>query len=238
MHCLILAAGYATRLSPLTDNFPKPLLDIKGKSILDWLLDDLEKNASIDKYIVISNHKYAGHFTKWAESRPGRITVVDDGTSTNETRLGAVRDMEYAMQETGIQDDMFVMAGDNLLDFSLAPFLDYFHQKKASCIMRYEEPDIQRLKKCGVITLDNSDRVLSMVEKPSEPPSHWCVPPFYCYTKEDIALLPRALNEGCGADAPGSFAAWIAGNSTLYAMPMPGKRKDIGNLTRYLEANK
>ena len=164
--------------------------------------------------------------------------VVDDGTSTNETRLGAVRDMDFALRETGIKDDMFVMAGDNLLDFSLAPFLDYFHQKKTSCIMRYEEPDTQRLKKCGVITLDKDDRVLSMVEKPAEPPSHWCVPPFYCYTQDDIALLPQALDEGCGADAPGSFAAWIAANSTLHAMVMPGKRRDIGNLASYLEANK
>ena len=238
MHCLILAAGYATRLSPLTDNFPKPLLDVKGKSILDWLLEDLEANTRIDKYIVVSNHKYAGHFEKWAETRPGRIVVVDDGTSTNETRLGAVRDMDFALQKTGIKDDMFVMAGDNLLDFSLAPFLDYFRQKKTSCIMRYEEPDAQRLTKCGVITLDKDDRVLSMVEKPAVPPSHWCVPPFYCYTKDDIALLPRALNEGCGADAPGSFAAWIAANSTLHAMVMPGKRRDIGNLASYLAANK
>jgi len=236
MHCLILAAGYATRLSPLTDNFPKPLLDVKGRTILDWLLDDLEANAAIDKYIVISNHKYAGHFAKWSEARPGRIVVVDDGTSTNETRLGAVRDMEYALKETGLEDDMLVMAGDNLLDFSLAPFIDYFKGKGASCVMRYEEPDSARLRKCGVITIDNEDRVLSMVEKPAEPPSSWCVPPFYCYARRDIALVSQALREGCGADAPGSYAAWIAAHSVLYAMQMPGRRRDIGNLASYLEA--
>ena len=122
MKCLILAAGYATRLYPLTENCPKPLLEVGGKTILDWLVEDIETAGLVDEYIVISNHRFAHHFDKWAATRPERITVVDDGTSTNETRLGAVRDVKFAIDTLSITDDVLIIAGDNLLDFSLADF--------------------------------------------------------------------------------------------------------------------
>ena len=124
MKCLILAAGYATRLYPLTENFPKPLLKVGEKTILDWLVDDLDSAGVIDGYVVISNHKYASHFERWAEGKPQRISVVDDGTESNETRLGAVRDIQFAMEQLGLDDDLLVIAGDNVLDFSLTKFLD------------------------------------------------------------------------------------------------------------------
>ena len=114
MKCLILAAGYATRLYPLTKNFPKPLLKIKDKAILDWLIDDIKTSGAIDEYVVITNHKFAAHFLDWAAGRPDdKITVVDDGTVTNETRLGAVRDIQFAIDSLGIDDDMLVIAGDS-----------------------------------------------------------------------------------------------------------------------------
>ena len=119
MKCLILAAGYATRLYPLTENFPKPLLKVGDKTILDWLVDDIDGAHLVDEFVVISNHKFATHFQQWADSKPQKITVVDDGTSTNETRLGAVKDIQYAIEQLGIDDDMLVIAGDNVLDFSL-----------------------------------------------------------------------------------------------------------------------
>ena len=120
MKCLILAAGYATRLYPLTENFPKPLLKVRDKAILDWLIDDIKTSGAVDEYVVISNHKFAGHFSEWAAGRTeDKITVVDDGTSTNETRLGAVRDIQFAIDSLGLDDDMLVIAGDNVLDFSM-----------------------------------------------------------------------------------------------------------------------
>lgn len=234
MKCLILAAGYATRLYPLTENFPKPLLKVGEKAIVDHLVDDIASGGLVDEFVVISNHKFAGHFSDWATARGDvKVTVVDDGTSTNETRLGAVRDIEFAIDTLGLDDDMLVVAGDNVLDFSLVRFIDYARAKDASCIMRYYEPDELRLHKSGIVEIDAVDRILSMEEKPAEPKSHWCCPPFYYYKKEDARRVADGIAAGCGTDAPGSFIAWLATVSPVYAMEMPGRRFDIGNLDSY-----
>lgn len=237
MKCLILAAGYATRLYPLTENFPKPLLKVGDKTILDWLIDDIDGARLVDEYIVISNHKFAQHFSDWAAAKNAsqgtRITVVDDGTSTNETRLGAVCDVQYAIDKLGLDDDMLVIAGDNVLDFSLQKFVRYAVEKQTSCIMRYYEPSEARLHKCGVVTIDENDAITSMEEKPAEPKSHWCCPPFYFYSRENAKWVRRATDSGCGTDAPGSFIAWLASQTTVHAMEMPGRRYDIGNLESY-----
>jgi glucose-1-phosphate thymidylyltransferase len=233
MKCLILAAGYATRLYPLTENFPKPLLEVQGKTILDHLIEDIDTLGAVDEYVVISNHKFAHHFDAWAKDKAQKITVVDDGTSSNETRLGAVRDIQFAIDTLGLDDDMLVIAGDNLLDFSLTRFITYAQQKGTSCIMRYFEASEQRLRKCGVVEIDGEDKILSMEEKPAEPKSHWCCPPFYYYTREDARLVKVGIERGCGVDAPGSYIAWLSGEVTVHAMEMPGKRYDIGNLESY-----
>lgn len=233
MKCLILAAGYATRLYPLTENFPKPLLEVGGKTILDWLVDDIDTAGLVDEYVVISNHKYAHHFDKWAATKAMKVTVVDDGTSSNETRLGAVKDIQFAMDQLDLDDDMLVIAGDNVLDFSLTQFVRYAKEKGTSCIMRYYEPEEKKLVKCGVVEINSDDRILSMEEKPACPKSHWCCPPFYYYTREDAKLVEKGIASGCGIDAPGSYIAWLCTQTTVYAMEMPGKRFDVGNLESY-----
>ena len=235
MKCLILAAGYATRLYPLTENFPKPLLKVGDKAILDWLIDDLEQTGFIDGYIVVTNHKFAHIFEEWAKDR-SKICVIDDGTSTNETRLGAVKDIELGIRTRNVDDDLLVMAGDNLLDFSLGGFIKYAQAKGTTCIMRYHEPDEQRLHKCGVVEIDADDRILSMEEKPAQPKSHWCCPPFYYYKKADLQLVSKGIAEGCGTDAPGSFIAWLCTQTTVHAWEMPAARFDIGSLDTYKEA--
>ena len=233
MKCLILAAGYATRLYPLTENFPKPLLTVGEKTILDHLIDDIDLSGEIDEYVVISNHKYACHFEDWAKTKAQKITVVDDGTDTNETRLGAVKDIQFAIEKLGLDSDMLVIAGDNVLDFSLTKFISYAKKKNTSCIMRYFEPEHKRLIKCGVVTIDGNDKVLGMTEKSPTPATNWCCPPFYYYTKEDARLVEAGINEGCGTDAPGSFIAWLCTKTAVHAMEMPGSRYDIGNLESY-----
>lgn len=233
MKCLILAAGYATRLYPLTENFPKPLLKVGDKTILDWLVDDIDIVGEVDEYVVISNHKYAEHFSDWAQTKKQKVTVVDDMTSTNETRLGAVKDIQFAIDKLSLDDDMLVIAGDNVLDFSLTKFIKYAKEKNTSCIMRYYEPDDKKLLKCGVVTIDDNDKVLNMTEKSLTPATHWCCPPFYYYVKTDAKLVQRGIDSGCGTDAPGSYIAWLCTQAAVHAMEMPGKRYDIGNLESY-----
>ena len=233
MKCLILAAGYATRLYPLTENFPKPLLTVGAKTILDWLIDDIDTSGAVDEYIVISNHKFAHHFTDWAKTKKQKVSVVDDGTSSNETRLGAVKDIQFTIDQLQLDDDMLVIAGDNVLDFSLTKFVAYAKEKQTSCIMRYYEPDNKKLLKCGVVTIDENDKILNMTEKSPNPATHWCCPPFYYYTQEDAKLVQKGINSGCGTDAPGSYIAWLCQQTAVHAMEMPGKRYDIGNLESY-----
>ena len=230
MKCLILAAGYATRMYPLTENFPKPLLKVQGKTILDWLIGDIDTLGVVDEYVVISNHKFAHHFDAWAKERPQKITVVDDGTESNETRLGAVRDIQFAIDACKIDDDMLVIAGDNLLNFSLTKFIAYAMEKKTSCIMRYYEAVKEKLSRSGVATIDENDKIVDMEEKPAQPKSNWCCPPFYYYTREDARLVKKGIEAGCGVDAPGSYIAWLCKQTTVHAMEMPGTRYDIGNL--------
>ena len=238
MKCIILAAGYATRLYPLTENFPKPLLPVRGRAILDILIDDVDRCGLIDEYIVISNSKFYSHFVKWSEARPQPITVLDDGTSSNDTRLGAVRDIEVAIKALNIDSDALIMAGDNLLSFSLCTFVDYAVRKGGSCVMRYYEPDTARLSKSGVLVLGEYDKVIKMQEKPKEPESSWCCPPFYFMTRPALNRVSEALFDGCGADAPGSLIEWLAPRETVFAMEMPGRRYDIGNLESYRRVEK
>ncbi len=238
MKCLILAAGYATRLYPLTENFPKPLLKVGKKTILDWLTDDIDQNTDIHEFIVISNHKFAHHFVAWAKESKKDITIVDDGTTSNETRLGAVKDILFAIKQLNIDDDLMVMAGDNLLDFSLKGFVDFYEDKQTSCVMCHKEDDLKKQQKTAIITIDENDLITSYEEKPQVPKGNLAVPPFYIYRKEDINRIDEAIEHGCNYDAPGSFAAWLSKHVPMHAYIMPGKRHDIGDLKSYEEAQK
>ena len=229
MKCIIIAAGYATRLYPLTENFPKPLLKVNGRSILDHLLDDI--HSDIQEYIVVTNHRFYEHFLDWAKDRKEKISVIDDLTTSNETRLGAVRDIQLAAKE--VDEDCLVMAGDNLLDFSLDGFIAFALEKNASCIMCHKEERLEALRKTAVITVDEDQLITSYEEKPQFPKGDLAVPPFYFYKKDDLKMIDQALEEGCKADAPGSFAAWLSKKKDMYAYPMPGKRYDIGDLKSY-----
>lgn len=234
MKCVFLAAGFATRLYPLTLNFPKPLLRVGAKNILEWLLEDVAGTGAVDEYVVVSNEKFAEQFEYWASGRSERITVLNDGAESNETRLGAVRDVQFAIEQLGLDDDLLVAAGDSLLDFSLGRFIDYFRAKGGStCVMRYYEPDLSKLRSRGVLEIDETDRVLAMTEKPSEPRSHWCAPPFYLYSRADLPQIGAAIASGCAVDAPGSLIEWLCGRAPVYAFEAPGKRYDIGDAQSY-----
>ena len=238
MKNIVIAAGYATRLYPLTENFPKPLLKVGDRSILGRMLDDIDPLPEIDEHIIVSNHKFAPIFEEWlgTVSYTKPVTIIDDGTDTNETRLGAVRDLLLALERCRVDDDIMVLAADNILEFSLRGFIDYFKEKGTSVIMCHHEPQLHRLQRTGVIAVDDDMKVLEMQEKPACPVSNWAVPPFYIYSRQDLPLIRECLSHGCGHDAPGNLAHYIADVSELHAWPMPAGRFDIGSLDSYKEA--
>ena len=262
MKNIVIAAGYATRLGELTKNHPKPLLKIGENTILGRMLNDIDRIPEIDEHIIITNHKFAGIFEDWAkghtdstdntdllgpaknaeiaETRKWKkpITIVDDGTETNETRLGAVCDLLFAMEKLSIDDDLLVVAADNLLFFSFQEFVDFAKEKGTSCIMCHEQPSIEKLQRTGVVELDENHRVLGMEEKPQVPKSHWAVPPFYIYLKKDLDLVRHSVGNGCGKDAPGNLAHYMVEHTTMHAWQMTGGRFDIGSLDTYYEAQK
>jgi len=279
---IVIAAGYATRLGELTKNFPKPLLKIGENTILGRMLDDIDQIPEIDEHIIITNHKFAPFFEDWVKANTNfsndtnkkiseisairvqkenfnscskykkPITVVDDGTETNDTRLGAVCDLIMAInggmvpgveklsivnsQLSIINDDLLVVAADNLLFFSFQEFVDFAKSKGTSCIMCHEQPSIEKLQRTGVVELDENNRVLGMEEKPQVPKSHWAVPPFYIYRKEDLDLVRHSVENGCGKDAPGNLAHYMVEHTTMHAWPMSAGRFDIGSLDTYYEA--
>ena len=238
MKNIVIAAGYATRLGELTKNFPKPLLKIGKNTILGRMLDDIDKIPDIDEHIIITNHRFARIFEEWKDGTTYKkpITIIDDGTETNETRLGAVCDLLLALNARSLNDDLLVVAADNLLFFSFQEFVDFAKQKKTSCIMCHEQPSIEKLQRTGVVVLDEQLRVLNMEEKPLDPKSHWAVPPFYIYRKEDLDLVRHAVEDGCGKDVPGNLAHYMVEHTTMHAWPMSAGRFDIGSLDTYYEA--
>jgi len=239
MKNIVIAAGYATRLGELTKNFPKPLLKIGEKSILGRMLDDIDQIPEIDEHIIVTNHKFAHIFEEWKQKEcrwQKPITIIDDGTETNDTRLGAVCDLLYAMDKLSIDDDMLVVAADNLLFFSFSEFVEFAKEKGTSCIMCHEQPSIEKLQRTGVVELDDQHKVLGMEEKPQVPKSHWAVPPFYIYLKSDLDLVRHSVENGCGKDAPGNLAHYMVKHTTIHAWPMSAGRFDIGSLDTYYEA--
>ena len=240
MKNIVIAAGYATRLGELTRNFPKPLLQIGASTILGRMLDDIDRIDDIDEHIIITNHRFAPIFEEWASTQSYRkpLTIIDDGTSTNETRLGAVCDLLYAMEKLSIDDDLLVVAADNILMFSFKEFVDFAKMKESSCIMCHEQPSIERLQRTGVVVLYSDDKVLDMEEKPQIPKSTWAVPPVYIYLKKDLDLVRHSVENGCGKDAPGNLAHYMVDNTVMHAWKMTGGRFDIGSLDSYEEAKR
>lgn len=220
MKVVILCAGYATRLYPKTLHTPKALLEYQGKRILDYLIEDL-KHSFIDEIILVSNHKFYSLFLEYSKNKG--IKVIDDGSTCNENRIGAGNDLILGIQE--IDDDCLVMACDNLLDFSLSCFIDYFYIYKVSSIMCYKEKDEEKLKRTGQAVLCEN-RVMDFKEKPSISISNFAVPPFYIFNKEDIKVIKGLKGS---YDSLGSIIEEVVNKIHLKAYKMVGKRLDLGN---------
>lgn len=239
MISVILAAGYATRLYPLTLNLPKPLLKVGEYTILDRLLIDLDEISAIDKHVIITNHNFYSHFIEWKKTATYKkeIIILNDGTQSNETRLGAVKDLLFAIETFDINDDLLVLAGDNVVDFSFSDFVNFANLKNTSCVCYHIENNLGALKKTGVLVKNVDGKVLAMYEKPTNPPSCFAVPPFYIYRANDISLIKEALNDGCDADAPGNLLSWLSEKTEVFAWEMQGKRYDVGDIASYNAVN-
>ena len=235
MKCIILAAGYATRLYPLTKNKPKPLLDVAGKPILEHILEKVSKVTDINEVFIVTNDRFYPCFIEWKKGYrfPDKIHIVNDGTTTNENRLGAIADLQYTVDKMGIDDEIMVLAGDNLFDFELYDFVEFYRRKVADCISVHEINDVERLKRTGVVEVDRKWKVVSFEEKPENPKTNLAVPPFYIYKKETLPLISEYLKEGNNPDAPGNFIPWLIKKKDVYAFKFEGERYDIGTPESY-----
>ena len=208
MKCILLCAGYATRLFPLTENFPKPLLKVGGRALLDDILDEVNTISEVDKIFVITNNKYASHFEEWVKEKNNikPIEVINDHTLNNDDRLGAIGDIAYKLQD----------------------FISFQKTKNAPCVCVREETDINLLKRVGVATVDSEMKILDFVEKPQEPKSKYAVYAEYLYPKNVIPLFKQYLDEGNSNDAPGNFVAYLYKKMPTYAYPFSGECYDVG----------
>jgi len=240
MKCILLAAGYATRLYPLTRDLSKSLLRVGGKTILEHILAKIDEVHEVDEIIIVTNSRFAESFKEFIVGYRGKkpVHVLDDGTADNEHRLGAVADMAFAIEHGNMVDDVLVLAGDNLFDFSLQDFVRFSEVVCADCITAYEESDRSALQRTGVAVLGPDGQVVSFEEKPREPKSHNAVPPFYVYKKDTLPLILAYVEAGDNVDAPGQFIQWLVEQKPVYAFEFLGRRYDIGSIESYEEAKR
>jgi glucose-1-phosphate thymidylyltransferase len=236
MRAIILAAGYATRLAPLTDSIAKQLLPVGGRPMMDWVCDKVEEVT--DEIHVVTNSRFSADFERWADGRPS-VHVHDVGTLSNEDRLGAIGDIAFVLERVeGGDDDLLVIAGDNLFDFSLGDFASFWQGKGgASAVAVYDCGDLELATHYGVVDVGEDDRLVGFEEKPSEPRTTLVATASYLYHRDHVPLVGRYLEEGNPPDQPGRLIAWLYTREPVYGYRFPGAWFDIGNRDQLLEAD-
>ncbi len=232
MKALILAAGYATRLYPLTKNKPKALLEVGGKTILDNIVEKIESVPQIDEILVITNNKFSLDFEQWAQEKKTekKIKIINDSTLSEEDKLGAVGDINFALMEEKIDEDMMVVAGDNLFEYSLRKFYDFFSQKNHSVIACKKFSSKQELaNNYGVVELDEQDLLLDFEEKPQNPKTQLGATGCYIFTRDDLKFLPVFLKEGNSPDNSGEFVRYLVKKGRVFGFVFSEKWYDIGS---------
>jgi glucose-1-phosphate thymidylyltransferase len=233
---LILAAGYATRLRPLTDRHAKELLPVGGRPIVDWILDSVAEVERVDEVHLVTNSRKAPMFARWAKGR--EVTIHDDGTSSNETRLGAIGDLRLVVDRAGLDDDLLVIAGDNLFEFSLARFVQFWRRKAiASAVAVRDVGSLELATRYGIVDVDGNDRLVAFVEKPADPPSTLAATATYIFHREHLRLVGRYLEDGNPPDQPGNFVGWLQRREPVYAYRFEEGWFDIGDAEQLLVAD-
>lgn len=229
MKCILLCAGYATRLFPLTENFPKALLKIGGRPLLDYILDEVNSLEEVDEIYLVTNKKYTPHFTEWVNDKNNKkpIVVYNDNTTTNDNRLGAIGDIQFVIENAKINDDILVIAGDNLFTFKLKDFVRFQKNKNESAVCVKEE-DNETLKRLGVLTTDENLKIIGFEEKPAEPKGKYGAYAEYIYPKNIIPMFKEYIKAGNNIDAPGNFIAYLYKERPVYAYPFDGECYDVG----------
>jgi glucose-1-phosphate thymidylyltransferase len=239
---LVLAAGYATRLYPLTETVAKPLLPVGGRPMLDYLLDQIAEVDEVDEIHLVTNHKFADSFIRWAEAHEAngiRVDVHDDGTSSEEDRLGAIGDIQFVVERAGLEGhDLLVVAGDNLFDASIDDYVRWWRGKgEASAVTLYDVGDLELMKKYSSVEVAEDDRIVAFTEKPEHPDSTLAATAAYIYHRAHVPLVGRYLEEGNSPDQPGRFVAWLVPRAPVYGYRFDGEWRDIGDAEQLLEAD-
>lgn len=244
MNILILAAGYATRLYPLTLTKAKPLLEVAGKPMMEWVIDNLAPIDGIEKVYVVTNHKFAADFQAWADEyvkgQP-KLTfeIVDDGSTSDADKLGALGDLNFVIQKYGIDSsDLLVVAGDNLFNQSLEEFGRFCKEKQQPVLGLYDVGLLEEAKKYGVVAVDNAGIITEFVEKPANPPSTLIGIALYYYPSLTVKLLAKYIAEGNNPDQPGRFVQWLYPQTPVQTWRVPGTWFDVGSKETLEEANR
>jgi glucose-1-phosphate thymidylyltransferase len=235
---VILAAGYATRLRPLTDDVPKHLLPVGDRPMLDWVLDRVREVDALDAVHLVTNSRFAPAFARWAAEHD--VSVHDDGTTSNQDRLGAVGDLRLVIEEARLEDDeLIVLAGDNLFEFSLSSFVEWWRAKPqpASAVPLHDVGDLELATHYGIADTGADDRVVRFVEKPSDPPSTLAATVTYLLPPQHVRLVSVYLDEGQSTDNAGGFLGWLARREPVYGFRFEGSWYDIGNHAQLLAAD-
>ena len=240
MDAIILAAGYATRLYPLTENTPKPLLNIAGKPIIEHIIKKLEEVNGIDKIYIVTNDKFEQHFRKWVSNFDANnpIEIINDGTKSNDDRLGAFGDVHHTIDVKNLNDDIIVVAGDNLFELSLIEVASFFKKRKSNVIVLHDVKDLELAKQYGIVEIDDNNRVINFEEKPVSPKSTLASTGIYLFPKRTIELIKKYIAQGNNPDKTGSFIEWLHKRDAVHSFVTDKKWYDIGSIEQYKTADK
>jgi glucose-1-phosphate thymidylyltransferase len=243
MKVIILAAGYATRLYPLTLTRPKPLLPVAGQPMVEYVLDNLAPIGGIDRIYVVTNAKFAGHFQSWSDQYRAsksklEFTIVNDGSTDDSNKLGAIGDIHYVLTTQAVDDDIIVVAGDNLFSEKLSGFGQFCREKNAPVVAVYDVKDLEQVKKYNAITLADDGRITFFEEKPSHPVNTLSAIALYYYPKSVLPLIRQYVAEGNNPDQPGRLIQWLFPRTPVYTWTVPGLWYDIGSKETLEEANR